>query len=113
MDTASEAALPLGIPSDPTQLVPLNARAVAESKMDTASEAALALGIPSDPTQLVPVGTGDLAGDQASVAASAARHNALAVYNGEALDAAQLAYAARLEALADCYAPCNLVCSVK
>jgi hypothetical protein len=117
---ASGAGLMIGIPSDPTQLVPLNARAVADREasvaasaarysalaamyaadreMDASSEASLALGIPSDPTQLVPLNARAVAREEASVAASAAAFSA---------------YAVRLEALADCYAPANLICSIK
>jgi hypothetical protein len=169
MSVASEGSVALGIPADPTWLVPLNSRAVArreastaasaarysalaemyavERETDAASEAPLALGIPSDPTQLVPLSARAVARREASVAASAARYSALAdLYAADRetaaateaslalgipadptwlmpldaradadseMDAAFLSYAARLEALADCYALTGLICSVK
>jgi hypothetical protein len=98
MDASSEASLALGIPSNPTQLVPLNARALAESRMDASSEASSALGIPSDPTWLVPLNARAVAREEASLAASAAAFSA---------------YAARLEALADCYGLGSVLCSIR
>jgi hypothetical protein len=69
----------------------LAAMYAAESEMGVASSAGLSIGDASDPVQ----------------------YTFLAADRSGALDAAFLAYAARLQGLADCYAPSNLICSIK
>jgi hypothetical protein len=122
-EAVSGAGLTIGVPSDPLQYTTLVALTAARSGSPVVTGAGLTIGVPSDPLQYTtlvalaaaesesPVVTG--AGLTIGVPSDPLQYTTLVALAAAERDAGMAATAARFNAMAECFAASQLLCSIR